>query len=94
MANTPAEVWQLLGELAAAQKETDAQIKELAESQKETDAQISRVDKQISDLGGAWGRFAEDLVAPACERLFLERGIPVDRVSQRNKRRYNGETMR
>ena len=97
MVNTAAEVWQILGELAAAQKETDRQLKESAEKLDKqisrVDKQISRVDKQISDLGGAWGRFAEDLVAPACERLFLERGIPVNQVSQRVKRHHNGETI-
>ena len=107
MANTAEEVWQILGELAAAQKElaaaqkeTDRQQKELTAAQKElaaaqkrTDEQISRVDKQISDLGGAWGRFAEDLVAPACERLFVERGIPVERVNQRVKHYHDGDTL-
>ena len=104
MANSAEEVWQILGELAAAQKETDHQLKKLAAAQRETshqlkesarrvDQQISRVDKQISDLGGAWGRFAEDLVAPACQRLFLERGIPVNRVSQRVKNHHDGETL-
>ena len=146
MANTAAEVWQILGELTESQKETDRQLEELTEAQKasgrrqeaidrqleelteaqkagahrqqaidrqleelatvqkdsarrieasskKVDEQISRVDKQISDLGGAWGRFAEDLVAPACERLFLNRGIPVDQVSQRVKRRRDGQTI-
>ena len=104
MANSAEEVWQILGELAAAQKETDHQLKKLAAAQRETshqlkesarrvDQQISRVDKQISDLGGAWGRFVEDLVAPACQRLFLERGIPVNRVSQRVKNHHDGETL-
>ena len=79
MANTADEVWQLLGELAEAQKRTDAQIKQ--------------VNKRISDIGGAWGRFVEDLVAPACERIFLERGIPVQQVSQRVKRWHEGNTM-
>lgn len=79
MANTADEVWRLLGELTEAQKRTDAQIKQ--------------VNKRISDLGGAWGRFVEDLVAPACERIFLERGIPVQQVSQRVRRRHGSETM-
>nr|WP_238718259.1 hypothetical protein [Petrachloros mirabilis] len=35
----------------------------------------------------------EDLVAPACERLFVARGIPVDQVSQRVKRRRQGGTL-
>ena len=35
----------------------------------------------------------ENLVAPACETLFLERGIPVHQVSQRIKKRKKGETL-
>jgi hypothetical protein len=90
MATTAEDVWRILGELAEAQKETERQLKEQATN---TDRQIQRVSKQISDLGGAWGRFVEDLVAPACERVFVERGIPVDQVSQRVKRRRRGDTL-
>ena len=67
-------------------QETDRQIQE-------TDRQIQQVNRQIGRLGGAWGRFVEDLVAPACERIFLERGIPVDQVSQRVRRRHQGDTL-
>jgi hypothetical protein len=65
----------------------------LKEQSRETDRQIRQVNQQISKLGGAWGRFVEDLVAPACERLFLKRGIPVDQVSQRTKRHHAGDTL-
>jgi hypothetical protein len=47
----------------------------------------------IDDLGGTWGLFVENLVAPACETLFLERGIPVHQVSQRIKKRKDGDTL-
>ena len=33
------------------------------------------------------------MVAPACETLFLKRGIPVHQVSQRMKKRLNGQTL-
>jgi hypothetical protein len=33
------------------------------------------------------------MVAPACETLFLERGIPVHQVSQRVKKRLDGDTL-
>jgi hypothetical protein len=71
-------------------QETDRKIQEVIEENRRINRQVS---KQISELGGAWGRFVEDLVAPACERLFLERGIPVDQVSQRNKRHHAGDTL-
>lgn len=71
-------------------QETDRKIQEVIEENRRINRQVS---KQISDLGGDWGRFVEDLVAPACERLFLERGIPVDQVSQRTKRHNAGDTL-
>ncbi len=84
------DIWRLF-------QETDRLIKaQAAETERrfqETDRQIQQVNRQIGRLGGAWGRFVEDLVAPACERLFVERGIPVDQVSQRVRRRHQGETL-
>jgi hypothetical protein len=78
-------------------QESDRRLQEterlLKEQSRETDRQIRQVNQQISKLGGAWGRFVEDLVAPACERLFLKRGIPVDQVSQRTKRHHAGDTL-
>jgi hypothetical protein len=95
-------------ELTASQQETQRllqeQIKEndlrfkgterlLKEQGLETDRRIREVNKQIGDLGGKWGRFVENMVAPACETLFLKRGIPVHQVSQRMKKRLNGQTL-
>jgi len=71
-------------------QETDRKIQATIQENRRVNQQVS---KQLSELGGAWGRFVEDLVAPACERLFLERGIPVDQVSQRVKRRRQGDTL-
>ncbi len=74
-------------------QETDRQIQETDRRLQETDRQIQQVNRQLGRLGGAWGRFVEDFVAPACERIFLERGIPVDQVSQRVRRRHQGDTL-
>ena len=97
MTTTSEDVWRLLAELAAAQKETEQRFKEtdrlLKEQSQETDRKIREVNKQIGDLGGKWGRFVENRIAPACETLFLERGIPVHQVSQRVKKRLNGQTL-
>jgi hypothetical protein len=71
-------------------QETDRRIREQSQ---ETDRRIREVNKQIGDLGGKWGRFVENMVAPACETLFLRRGIPVHQVSQRMKKRLNGQTL-
>jgi hypothetical protein len=114
MTTTAEDVWQILAELAMAQRQTDQQLKETDQQLKETDRkilavseeirqvskeisavnkQISAVNKQIGDLGGKWGRFVENMVAPACETIFLKRGIPVHQVSQRVKKRLEGQTL-
>jgi hypothetical protein len=122
MTTTADDVWQLLAELAAAQKETeqrfqeterlfreqtqeterlfreqaqeaDQRRKETEQQFKETDRRIREVNKQIGNLGGKWGRFVENMVAPACETLFVNRGIPVHQVSQRVKKRLEGKTL-
>ncbi|MGK7944843.1 MAG: DUF3782 domain-containing protein [Microcystaceae cyanobacterium] len=129
MARTADDVWELLAELATAQKETERLLQEYAQeakesrketerllqeyaqeaeksrreaeksrreaekSRRETERQIKEVNKQIGNLGGKWGRFVENMVAPACETLFLNRGIPVHLVSQRVKARLENETL-
>jgi hypothetical protein len=108
MTTTADDVWRLLAELTTAQKETERRFQEterllkeqsqetdrlLREQSQETDRRIREVNKQIGDLGGKWGRFVENMVAPACETIFLKRGIPVHQVSQRMKKRLNGQTL-
>ena len=115
MTTTAEDVWRLLAELTAAQKETERLLQEqsteadqrskeseqrfqeterlLREQTQETDRRIREVNKQIGNLGGKWGRFVENMVAPACETLFLNRGIPVHQVSQRVKKRLDGQTL-
>ncbi|MEO5372143.1 MAG: hypothetical protein H7833_18905 [Magnetococcus sp. DMHC-1] len=70
---------QILREMIAA---NDRQIKE---SSLATDKKIKEVSQQVGNLGSRWGEFVEGIVAPACETLFAERGIPVHRVSPRVK---------
>ncbi len=67
-------------------QETDRQIKQLSK-------EVRQVNKEIGALGGKWGRFVENMVAPACETLFLKRGIPVHQVSQRVKKRLDGKVL-
>lgn len=93
MVTTADEVWQLLAELAIQQSELAEAQKETDRQMKETERQIRQVSKQIGDLGGKWGRFVENMVAPACEILFISRGIPVHQVSQRVKKRLEGNTL-
>lgn len=97
MTTTADDVWRILAELAQAQKETERILKEQSlETEKpfqETDRQIARLSKEIGNLGGKWGRFVENMVAPACETLFFSRGIPVHQVSQRVKKKLDGRVL-
>ena len=129
MTTTADDVWRLLAELTAAQKETERLLRQqsqeaslsrqeterrfqkterlfqeterrfqeteriLREQNRETDRKIQEVNQQIGNLGGKWGRFVENMVAPACETLFLSRGIPVHQVSQRVKKRLDNKTL-
>jgi hypothetical protein len=78
-------------------QQTDRQIQETDRQIQETTQNIDRVHRQLSQqlgaLGGKWGQFVENLVAPACKTLFLDRGIPVHQVSQRVKRFEQGDTL-
>ena len=65
----------------------------MREQNQQVSKEIRDVNKQIGNLGGKWGRFVENMVAPACEILFLNRGIPVHQVSQRIKKRLEGKTL-
>ena len=60
---------------------------------RQVNKEIAQVNKQIGDLGGKWGRFVENMVAPACETLFLKKGIPVHQVAQRLKRHLAEKTL-
>jgi len=65
----------------------------LKENARKTDQQIKNLSKEIGNLGGKWGRFVENMVAPACETLFISRGIAVHRVSQRVKQKLAHKTL-
>jgi hypothetical protein len=73
MATTADDVWQLLAELTAAQKETDIQLKETGKQLKETDKQIKELGKQIGGLGAKFGSFTEGLALPSMEAILRQR---------------------
>ncbi|MEO5368781.1 MAG: DUF3782 domain-containing protein [Magnetococcus sp. DMHC-1] len=56
----------------------------------ETERVVKDVSRQIGRLGGRWGEFVEGMVAPACETMFAERGIPVHKVHPRTKAKLPG----
>ncbi|MDB9538648.1 hypothetical protein PN457_03035, partial [Anabaenopsis arnoldii] len=87
MTYTPDDVWRLLGELIAAQKETERRFQEterllkeqsqeterlLKERSQATDKQIKQVSQQLGKLGNRLGEFVEWQVRPAAVRLFRE----------------------
>jgi len=74
-------------------KKTEQQLRETDRQIREVNKRIGEVNKQIGDLGGKWGLFVENMVAPACETIFLKRGIPVHQVSQRVKKRLDSKTL-
>ncbi|MBF8274899.1 MAG: DUF3782 protein [Magnetococcales bacterium] len=71
-------------------QETDRKFQETDRKLQETGRIVKEVSRQIGQLGGRWGEFVEGLIAPACETLFLDRGIPVHRVYPRAKAKYPG----
>jgi hypothetical protein len=98
------QVAQAQKEVTQAQKETERRFQETERRFQETDRRFpyfveenkkgfKKLRKEISELNDSWGRFVENMVAPACKTLFLSRGIPVHRVSQRLQNWLEGETM-
>jgi hypothetical protein len=101
------ELAQGQAELLRAQKDTDRKFQDTDRKFQDTDRKFQDTDRKfqdtdrkfqetarlVSDLGGQWGLFIENQVAPACERVFSERGIPVQMVSQRVKKRRGGDTL-
>ncbi|MBF0420276.1 MAG: DUF3782 domain-containing protein [Magnetococcales bacterium] len=75
------ETGQQIKEVSVQMRETDRQMQETDRQMQETDRKIKEVSTQIGRLGGRLGEFVEGLVAPACETLFAERGIPIHIVS-------------
>ncbi len=65
-----------------------------AQEAKEYEARMQRSERiaeqanmAVSKLSSKWGDFVEGMVLPATERLFEEKGIEVEHVSQRVKSR-------
>ncbi|MBF0137158.1 MAG: hypothetical protein H7833_18960 [Magnetococcus sp. DMHC-1] len=87
--------WQadLQAEHALTQQKFRELAEKIAESSARLDAQIDRVDKQLGELGNRLGEYVESMVAPACETLFAERGIPVHEVSPNRLARRFGDSL-
>ncbi|WLT37002.1 hypothetical protein NON20_13165 [Synechocystis sp. B12] len=88
MATTADDVWQILAELAASQKQTQQNLREterlfkeqgqeLDRRFQETERYIKRVSKDVGKLSNRLGEFVEWQVRPAVVGLFQDRGIDV-----------------
>ncbi|MBF0286018.1 MAG: DUF3782 domain-containing protein [Magnetococcales bacterium] len=77
-------------DLQAMGEEREQRHLEYEREHAETVRVVKEVSRQIDQLGSRWGEFVEGMVAPACETLFEERGIPVHLVHQRVRAKYPG----
>ena len=72
---TPEDVWNILREVSANQRETDRRMQETDRQMKETDRQL----RELKDLfNGQWGKLMEALVEGDLVALLSQRGIDVD----------------
>ena len=90
VSHTVEELGQEVGRVSHTVEELGQKLEQVSQENQRVNRQLS---KQLGELGGKWGLFVENMVAPACENLFVSRGIPVHEVSQRTKRRRQGETL-
>jgi hypothetical protein len=83
-------VWKMFQETDKQMKETDKKIKETGKQMKETDKKI----KELSALfTSQWGKLIESLVEGDLIKLLNQRGIAVERTSQRVKGNKGGENF-
>ena len=87
---TDRKIQETTAQTAALMRETAAYMHETTAQMRETDRIVKEVSQKIGGLGGRWGEFVEGLVAPACETLFAERGIPIHKVSRQVKAKLPG----
>ena len=86
------EIWSILKEVSASQKETEKNLKELSVSQKETDRQIKETDRQIQKIGGRfnqrWGTFVESLVSGNLVKLLQNWEIDIMQTHTRSEAQW------
>lgn len=88
------EVWRLFKatdeNIARLSEEARQARAETAASQRKTEEALRDLARKMGRLGNQLGEFVEDMVVPAAERLFLDRGIPVHVTSRNVVGRYDG----
>jgi hypothetical protein len=76
-------------ELAAAQKETDQQLRKTIQK---TERQIRELGRQIGGLGDKFGSFTEGLALPSMTKILTQR-FQMDVIAPRVRARNNGHEM-
>ncbi len=72
---TPQEIWNILREVSASQRETDRRMQETDRQMKETDRKLRRLEDLFN---GQWSKLVEALVEGDLIELLSRRGIEVD----------------
>ena len=107
MSTTAEEVWSLLREVVAAQKDTDRKFQETDRKILDTDRKFQETDRKFQEtdrklkevlnslgrLGNRLGDFVEEMVKPALVRLFQARGIAVHEVHRGVSAERQGEAI-
>ena len=102
---TPQEIWAVLRELSASQRNTDRQMQETDRRMQETDRLLTRqaiaaerrsqeTDRRLRELdklfNGQWGKLMEALVKGDLIPLLNRRGIAVHHVATNLERNHGG----
>ncbi len=86
---TAEEIWAILHEVAASQRETDRRMQETDRRMQETDRRMPETDGRMQEtderlrkldelFNGQWGKLMEALVEGDLVKLLSQRGIEVD----------------
>ena len=68
---------------AASKAEFDRRAAEAEQRLARAEAIAAQANQAVNNLSSRWGRFVENIVAPAVLRLFQERGFAVQEIYQR-----------
>ena len=79
------EIWSILKEVSASQKEAKQEMKELRASQKVTDRQIQKMGSRFNQR---WGTFVESLVSGNLVKIFQVWGIDIMQTHTRSEAQW------
>ncbi|WP_353258138.1 hypothetical protein [Prochlorothrix hollandica] len=79
--------------LAESRAEFDRRSQEAEQRLARAEAIAAQANQAVNNLSSRWGRFVENLVAPAALRLFQERGFAVKEVYQRMRSARGGTNL-